>query len=293
MANKSISLNEEERVKKVLRNIIGKSDQHCEGFGLNSGSNNYIMGVNIAVAKSLTQFTHEGSCVLDQINAFDLAETESAYLGQINMIEVSSFCGINGIIWGYHVARPDNLYTKYNFVEKVEHKNKVVSVYSAIPLIEALIRLFGTVDNRRFNLLPGSHVPCATKNVKSNKESCIFVAIGVGIPVDSTKVACLMMEDVGLIEDNNISKEDFGNNFKPKIINNISRSIIQVGINQHIDFKEIFCAAYSININSGEIGCALVACPYFHLAKNTILNNNVELLVDLSLNEWEDQIFKK
>ena len=42
--------------------------------------------------------------VLEGIVSYDRAEKNDAYIGQINMVTASSFCGLNGAIWGYDLA---------------------------------------------------------------------------------------------------------------------------------------------------------------------------------------------
>jgi len=46
---------------------------------------------------------------LDGTVAFDKAESSEAYIGQINLIVASSFSGLNGVIWGYDIAKADEL----------------------------------------------------------------------------------------------------------------------------------------------------------------------------------------
>ena len=45
--------------------------------------------------------------LLDDIVAYDRAEANDAYIGQINMETASSFCGIAGQVWGYDLATAD------------------------------------------------------------------------------------------------------------------------------------------------------------------------------------------
>lgn len=284
-------LSENQRIYRILQEAQNSEEGYSIGFNAGVQSKHYIMGVNIAVSKQKQQFCHVGSDLLDHINVFDKAETEVAYMGQINMIKVSSFCGPEGIIWGYHIFKPKNLYTRYNFIKDVEQSGTRIPVYSVWPLVEALTRLFGTVNNKRFILKPGSHVPCASKVIVAKGKSLIFVALGIGIAEDQNLNANLMMEDVGIIEnyDGNFDKE-----LKPEIITCLAKSIVKVGENQGYKFQEIFASTYAISIEKENIGCALVACPYFLVAPDAVPKDlDINNLDDCRLETWEKKILNK
>jgi hypothetical protein len=86
------------------------------------------------------------------------------------------------------------------------------------------------------------------------------------------------MEDVGQI----LSLEGINTSARQKISLNSLHSVLEVSKNQNIKFKEIFIDFVAEEIKAGDIGCVLVAMPYFHLAKNAYVEN----LPDLSLKEW-------
>ncbi len=241
-------------------------------------ANNYLLGIQLTAAKSKIQFSHQGSCILDRINCFDLAEVENANLSQINVMEVSSFCGPNGLIWGYDVfpCKKEIL----NF--RIQNKN--IPIYNLNSLSYAFQNLLGTIEKPRFPFLPGSHLPCASKNIIAKGECIIYTAEGLGIPEDRQRQACLLMEDVGKIPLNIFSVEEY----KKEILKKVIKSIITIGMNQRINFKEIFVGIKVIKVERGEIGCAMAVSPYFHLAKNAIPQYQDNL--SLNIYEWENEV---
>lgn len=260
--------------------FFGSSDRHCEGF-FASGKKNYLLGIYFATAKKKRLFSRAGSGVLDEINVFDSAEVAKANLGQINLINVSSFCGPRGFIWGYDLCRADKTPHPIN-----KSSGAGFSVYRIEPLADAFIELVGTIDAPRFPFLPGSHVPCASRHYVKAGRGRIYVAVAIGIPADRKKCACVIMEDVGDIPDS-ISKRCHGE----LASGNMVKSVMEIGKNQKIRYREVFVGVESISFDRGEIGCALVASPYFLLAQDA--DPGKPDLFDLDLKRWRDIISKK
>ena len=211
---------------------------------------NYLLGLNLGIGVVEKEIGHAGSFVLDEINAFDRAEVDEALMGEINMITVSSFCGLNGYILGHDVflnkkVRLDSIF------------NKNINVFSAWPLIETTKSLLGTLESPRDRFVPGAHVLCAAKNYKSQGPAIIYSAIAIAIPADRGNSACLMMEDSG-----QIPIEENKEIFEEKIQNSLVRSVLAVAENQRVKYNEVYVALKSKFINGSQIGCALVASPY-------------------------------
>lgn len=263
-------------VENIVNNAISSEQNFCEGFFTNS-QNNYILGVNFSVAKTKIKLSHKDSLFLDEINAFDLAEIVSGHMGQINMITVSSFCGPKGLIWGYDICKTKKIKNPWG-IKPIGYK---INIYDIENLLDAFKRLTGTIKQPRFPFLPGSHVPCATKSLKNKGECIIYSALGIGIPENRERNACLLMEDIGTIPLDTKSMQAY----KKSILEKVSQSILEIGKNQNILFKEIFVGIKDIKIDKKEIGCALVASPYFCLAQDAIPKN--KKLSNLSLRKWE------
>jgi histidine decarboxylase len=243
---------------------------------MNKGNQNegYLMGFVLGVGKVPQRLTPN----LDSILAFDQAEVSTATLGQINMITVSSFCGPQGKIWGYDLAAHPELRSTRLF-----EKNFEVPVYSALPLLEAARSLFGTVDQPHFPLLPGSHVPCAEKSFTVKGPKRVYCALGIGVPQDRNRNACLLMEDVGSFP---------RTASKYAILKKVVKSILSVGIQQQVPYREIFVELREITVKSKEVGCALVAAPYFALAQQAIPTRSGRQLSKMSLPQWEKEVLK-
>lgn len=257
-------------------------DYYCDGYG-NPGAvgNGYLLGLMLGTGKTaVSPLIEEGLDGLEAIDAFDRAEVDETFIGQINMITVSSFCGPMGYIWGYDLARHENLYVPPQWgPDRVTLGRQTTPVYSLSPLLEATRRLFGMVEAKRFPLLPGSHVPCAKKSLEARGGGYLYCGLGLGIPVDRGENACLLMEDVGKVGD------DAGE-MRGGLSERLAMSVLRVGENQRVVYKEIFVMIKMIGLDEGEIGCALAAAPYFSLAKKASLGDG-QALFEMNLADWE------
>jgi histidine decarboxylase len=262
-------------IKNTIKESVSPYEYYCDGFKSPGGSGKgYIGAIVLSVGKSPRQFSHEGSSTLDGIIAYDNAEAESAYIGQINMTIVSSFLGPQGIIFGYDIAK-----TEYkNDLIGYAGENKV-PVYGTKSFEDAGVSLLGTRDEKHFPFIPGSHVPCAGRYITEEGPAHIYCAIAVGIPDDRETSAVLLMEDTGKLTNDDKDKQ------KEKIKRDIAESVLKVGETQGIKYKEIFVGLKDVEVGENEFGCALVAMPYFSLAKKAILEEvNIE---SSTLRDWE------
>ncbi|MEA3273348.1 MAG: histidine decarboxylase, pyruvoyl type [Patescibacteria group bacterium] len=272
-------------VEKIAQRAIAVENSNCEGFFAGVKHKNYFLGVNYALAVVDKEFSYNGCSALDKTNAFDSAEIAHAHLGQINMIKVSSFCGPKGIIWGYDVSHVEKRPSPWN--DQITDKDlKGIKIYDAAPLRDAFKKLLGSVSHPRFTFQAGSHVPCALKSLKTSKRGIIYAAVGIAIPHDREKNACLIMEDIGRIPEKLGRKRKFVG----KVANNIARSIIAVGKNQKVKYKEIFIGIEDIQVKNNQVGCALVAMPYFVLAKNAYPTKGK--LSSMTIKNWEKILSK-
>ena len=262
---------------EILNSLSSPYDNYCVGY---PGHGNYLTALVIGTGTFKETFSHAGSSVLDKIISYDRAEIDSAYMGQINMSFVSSFCGPQGLIWGYDVAKEETL-SLPSFVSANKLKEfEGIQIRSGENLRRAATILFGTNDKRHLPFLPGSHVPCAGRTYNKVGPTILYAAIAIGIPEDRKKTACLLMEDIGEIMGHNGNTDSA----KEKILIDAIRSVIAVGENQRTSYKEIFVDIVSKKIEAGEMGCALIAMPYFLLAKKAFN----EKLINQNLRDWED-----
>ncbi len=266
-------------------------DQHCTGYQNPENNNHgYVLGVCLSTGTAPISFKIPGSEMLDRINAFDVAEATGSYLGQINMIEVSSFCGSQGLIWGMDIAKHPDFDNKKDLqIGSLKRNDGVkIPVYSAKPLLEATAKLLGTKDKKRFPILPGSHVPCATKKIVKEGPCHLYCALAIGIPEDRTFDACLLMEDIGEL-DNQASDKKSTQRAINQIALNAATSVLKVGENQNIKYKEVFVSVANTPVKKGDIGCALIAAPYLSLAKKALPEKASSLasMRNITLDQWE------
>jgi histidine decarboxylase len=267
---------------KIIFNSQSEYDLNCEGY--HGDSKEYLLALNVAVSTVPKTLSHAGSSTLDQINAFDLAEVNDVNIGQINMMQVSSFCGPMGAVLGYDFLRSK---TDYQLLETISYKDKQLALFDGTGLLQAARTLFGTVQDVRSPLKPGVHSFCATKSLKVVGPAHIYAAIGIGIPKDRSKNACLMMEDVGTIPLEVTNIEEYTKN----ILSLIGKSIIQVGINQQVEYETAFVLIKKQRVADNEVGCALAASPYFKIASNALSQYTEEQLMHISFQDWEHKLF--
>ncbi|MDB4032376.1 histidine decarboxylase, pyruvoyl type [Porticoccaceae bacterium] len=279
-------------------NAIVSTEQHfCEGYFANSQSG-YMLGVNLTAATTPKRFSHPGSDTLDRINAFDLAEIQRAHLGQINMMQVSSFCGPKGALWGYDLCKVPRQPSPLNISaanlstpnQSTPHQstsdldsNELPAIWDIAPLVDAFARLTGSVTAPRFPFVPGSHVPCAVKSITAAGPEHLYAAQAIAIPEDRNRNACLIMEDAGSLAYASQQIEA-----KQNVLNNLLRSVLTIGKNQQVRYREIFMGLADVEVGDNEMGCAMVANPYFLLAQGALPEAGVSL-AELSLKQWETQ----
>ncbi len=279
----------------MIKNIpTSNYDQYCTGYqNPDNEGPGYILGVSLNIGAAPISFGSPDTQMLDEINAFDIAEAEGTYLGQINMIKVSSFCGPQGLIWGYDIAKHPAFNNKQKLLlQKINHGDqKEVPVYSAKPLMDATQRLIGTRDKKRFPILAGSHVPCATKKIIRNGPCHLYCALAIGIPKHRDKDACLLMEDIGEV-DFKTNAEKITNQAKQKILMDAAKSVLVVGANQKVQYAEIFVEMTGVIVDRGDIGCALIAAPYLTLAKQAVPAKFQKMkdMRTISLQSWEKKV---
>jgi histidine decarboxylase len=155
-------------------------------------------------------------------------------------------------------------------------------------MLEATRKLFGTVDDRKFPLIPGSHVPCAGKNIKIEGPGRIYSAAAVGMASNRNTAACLLMEDVGRIpvELKGQELQDYRHN----ILKKIAESVVQIGQNQECKYDAIYVGMTDEVADKNEIACALVAAPYFTLAKEAAKPFIQKKTSQLTLAEWAKKV---
>jgi histidine decarboxylase len=250
--------------------------EYCEGY-FASASPNYMLGISVKAAVVDNSLTCPGSTLLDEINAFDLAEVQGANLGQLNITTVSSFCGPCGVIWGYDVCQPSN---GHQVIGTASHHGHRAEVLDLDGLSDPFTRLIGSVDEKRFPFMPGSHVPAALKSKTARDPGILYAALALGIPDNRRTQACLMMENTGFLPPTSNWASD-----RLAILDRQAHSVLAVGENQGVRYNQIFAGIASVEIRQGQTGCAMALAPYMRLAQDAFIDG--ENLAQLTIDQWE------
>ena len=280
----------------VADNARSGNDDYCYGYGNVDTNGYYITTAKLETGKVNIKGLGKDE-VLEGIVAYDQAERNGAYIGQINMITVSSFSGPNSAIWGYDIAEISDLYSKKLY--DIEN----IPVYSMDPLLQATQTLFGTEKDRCFPPLAGAHVPCAAKCANSKDPSTgaptsgwVWCFLSLGIAENRERDACLFVEDAGFFPDEftygKVKALD-----EQEVIKQLDKKTHQViisqlscGKNQSIAFKEIFVSYRYLKVNQDQYGTAFTCAPYVTLAGNAYPPGGASQLATMSLEEWQESV---
>ncbi len=254
----------------------GRFEEYCEGY-FAADAPQYMLGVSVKTGVVANSLICPGSTLLDEINAFDTAEVSGVNLGQLNVITVSSFCGPQGMIWGYDVCPPAHGHRSLGSTARNGQQAEILDLDDLAAPFE---RLIGTVEEKRFPFMPGSHVPAALKMKTSREPGILYAALALGIPENRRRQACLMMENTGLCADDGTWEEK-----RRQVIEAQAQSVLAIGENQQVRYSRIFVGVSSVAIRPGQTGCAMAMAPYFRLARNAFLRDRD--LSTLTIDEWE------
>lgn len=273
-------------LEDIVKGAIGPFDKYADGYG-NAGASGhgYISVLKLETGKVKADMDE----VLEGIVSYDRAETNGTYIGQINMIAASSFNGLNGAVWGYHLAKEESIAngTLEPIFTKKRSDGKEIPVYPVEPLLNAGKRLFGTQKEKRFNILPGAHVNCAVKSATVVGPTSIWCAIALAIAEDRTKDSNLFIEDANHCI---LETEDKREAYLSSLIEKIATSIVRCGDDSNVKYKEIFVGYKTEWIPKGYVGCSLTCAPYVVFAKNAIPNTGAASLLNMTISEWEKQM---
>jgi histidine decarboxylase len=305
-------------LNEVVNGAVGAFDPYCMGY-MNPGASGhgYISTMKLSVNKVNVKGLDEGTA---GIVSYDRCEKDDAYIGQINMGTASSFCGVNGALWGYHLARAEQiaagklkpLFTypgpMYPKDEKLPKQGKV-PVYPVAPLLDAAERLFGRMDRhgdgqedlRRFPPMPGSHVICANKDSSGAGPGYFWAAIAIAIAADRETQANLFIEDANVIPASKVTNDDGSVSWVPtpdqveaqlaEHLRNVTKSMVLCGQDQDVVYKEIFAGVKFIFADEDEWGCALTCGPYVTLARKAVPSGQpADAIIGMTISEWEGKV---
>lgn len=282
------------RAPRIDKTAISPYENYCDGYGAPGAQGNgyvSVLKVSVGTVEKTDDF------LLDGIVSYDRAEINDAYVGQINMLTASSFCGIAGQVWGHDLAAHNDIIDKKikPVLEIDQYDGSKLHVYDAKPLLEAGIELFGTEKERRFTLLPGAHTICANKGVtayrpkedrplKEGEAYGVWCFIALSLSADRDNCADLFIEDAGLWTKND-SAEDL-KAFLEEHRKSVAWSVVSCGQDSHVLFERTYVGfAYTI-MKPGEIGTSLTCAPYVSLARNAVPSTGFNSSNKISLKEW-------
>ncbi|MEU0806888.1 histidine decarboxylase, pyruvoyl type [Streptomyces sp. NPDC005970] len=295
-------------IKSVVKNAIGPMDDYAMGY-LNpvgtdpappSQGTGYIATMKLSVGTvkiNEADILDEGT---ENIVSYDRCEAADANISQINMGTASSFCGLNGALWGYHLATAELPQTPVFTVPA--DGGKSLDVYDATPLLDATYRLFGTVDAQRQPPLPGAHVICANKSITVRGPSYAWAFIAIAIAEDP-KESNLFIEDCGEFparpyetydKDGKPVKTVFptGKQVKDLLLKHeyaVAKSVQLCGEDYGKKrYSKMFAVSRAVYAKPGEVGSALACAPYVLLAQNALPPKwTTDKLVDSDLATWQ------
>jgi|GEM_PF-216438 len=272
----------------VVNGAVSPFGPYCMGY-MNPGAsgNGYISTMKISTGSVSVAGLDPGT---EGIVSYDRSEKNDAYIGQINMITASSFCGINGALWGYHLAKADEIARgalKPMYYEKQNGRD--IPVYSVYPLLDAAKRLFGIDEQRRFPPMPGAHVSCANKSITKRGPCWVWSAIAVAIVDNRDTDANLFIEDVGTFP-KDYSQQEVIDQLE-KRDKNVTKSVILCGQDQKVQYKEIYVGYKYQYIPEDFVGCALTCGPYVLLARNAIpAGHQASDILEMTISQWEQEL---
>ena len=157
---------------------VGPLSDCCVGYNYPGTGSVAVLKLSSAVASRNTDRAFEESFLRSR------AMSSDAYVGQVNPIEESSVSWLNGLVWGYDIARHDQLTDRSlkPIMRRQRRDGFQIPVYSASPLLEAGEALFGTAEARRFPLVPWSHTTCV--DVMAGGPVEVWSAIALAIAED-------------------------------------------------------------------------------------------------------------
>ena len=285
------------RLEEIVRNCRNTTPNSCGGYLEPTATGQpgaYVSTILLSTgAVNLEQFPgfpfeEDLDQGMAQIVSYDRAECNDSYIGQVNMLQASSFSGVNGAIWGYDLAVDSRIGKTYP-VGRIEN----IPIYSLIPLRDATRQLFGVANERHFPPQEGAMVVCAEKyrtSMVSDGNMWIWCALGFAIAEDRDNHACLFMEDTGIMtlpEDEEVAVRTRLDDR----LNRIAYAAYLCGENQGARYKKIYIGWKASHIPKNHVGCALACAPYVTLPDGAFSNISPEsAILELSTEDWLSRV---
>lgn len=284
-------------ISTIDRTAISGYPTYCDGYARPGNSGNGYVSV-LKVATGTVEKTDD--FLLDGIVAYDRAEANDAYIGQINMETASSFCGIAGNVWGYDLAYNTTLDNLQPMFTAEQYDGSPLPVYNAGPLIDAGICLFGREQSRRFPPAPGAHVICANKSTTNSRPASgvpdpskgeaygVWCYIALSITRDRDNSADLFIEDAGTWQENDNPSDLQA--YLAQHQKSVAWSIVACGKDQSVLYDRTFMAYSFVIMEPGYVGTALTVAPYVTLAQRAVPASGFNSLYAMNLTQWDQMV---
>ena len=133
------------RLEAIVRNCRNTTPSSCGGYLEPTATGQpgaYVSTILLSTgAVNLEQFPgfpfeEDLDQGMAQIVSYDRAECNDSYIGQVNMLQATSFSGVNGAIWGYDLAVGSRIGKTYP-VGRIENipKNHVGCALAGAPYV--------------------------------------------------------------------------------------------------------------------------------------------------------------
>lgn len=274
---------------KVISQAVGPGKQFCMGYMTPGGGESYIstlkLSVGVVDVKDLDGVTEE-------IVSYDRCEKNDAYLGQVNLMKSSLFCGQNGAIWGFDLAMHNDIAKRKEMpiYMQAQPTGSDVPVYNIRPLLETTERLFGRENERRFPVMPGAFVPSSKRKAVAFGPIWVWSVIGLAILKDRSKGACLFVEDAGTYGDDSTTEgEAIG--YLEGVLRKVTNSIVLCGADQDVVYDRIYVGYKYTFVEPHQVGCALACAPSIYLAKDAVPEGMKPAdLCTMTISDWEEKL---
>lgn len=269
-------------LKEIVEGAVGPFETGCDGYG-NPGSSGLgsisLLTLDIGVARKRLDTG------LETIVAYDRSTVTGTYIGQLNLLQATSFSGVNSAIWGYDLARSEALGTTSPLWTLRRHDGAPLPVHDGAPLFDATRRLLGTRDEKRFPLLPGARVTAAMKAVSAFGPCHIWCALSLAIAEDRNTAASLFLEDMGTLPPGE-DPEKYGETER----RNLAACVPLIGENQNVRYKEVFVSYRYAWVGADDVAGALAVAPYVVLARRAVPPSGPASILDMTISQWEKAV---
>jgi histidine decarboxylase len=275
----------------VVKGAIAPYSAQCDGYGNpGAGGSGYVAVVTLKTAQTPKELAIPGQTGegLDGTVAFDQAEAAGAYLGQVNLIDASSFIGPNGVLWGYDLAKAADGAERKPAKPAELPATGGIPVRPVEPLLEAAARLFGSRDEPRFPLLPGTPVVAAHKEITAAGPTTVWCGIALAIAEDRRSGANLIVEQCGEYKPQPEGATE--DQYFRLARENLAKSVLRMAKNHNVKYREILLGIKQESVREGFVGHAMATVPYVVLAREAVPLGGVERLAKMSLADWEQAL---